>query len=276
MNVMPVEEPTFNEFVVKEVLSAVYYVTGIFTAVASLCEYDMEEPEVTRKQGMPSQELMPNAEKEKEKDMLPVPRGLFAMSFDKIPCDQIIKPCQFRTGRRYIQADNFPDDDGLDHYLGLMDKISSRMERLRTDDSTLSFDFATEDHLDFVCLAQEVAEKFQELDEPRIQALKAYYPHHVDYLSESLDETKIIEYFTSVNGEEDYQSLQEFFFYIRELAEDAQDFSTRNPQSTPTDHFLPTKHLDTDHFLPKMQTDLLEKCSFRSEGSDFPLLAEGI
>jgi len=138
------------------------------------------------------------------------------------------------------------------------------MERLRTDDSTLSFDFATEDHLDFVCLAQEVAEKFQELDEPRMQALKAYYPHHTDYFSERLDENQIIQYFTSVNGEEDYQSLQEFFFYIRELAEDAQDLSTRNPQCTPKE-YLPTERLD-----------LLEKCSFLSEGSDFPLLAEGI
>lgn len=256
MNVMPVEEPTFTEFVVKEVLNAVYYVTGIF----SLCEYDMEEPAsevTTRKQGVPSKELMPKAEKEKEKT-----RDLFAMSFDKIPCDQIIKPCQFRTGRRYIQADNFPDDDGLNEYLGLMNKISSRMERLRTDDSTLSFDFATEDHLDFVCLAQEVAEKFQELDEPRMQALKAYYPHHVECLSESLDENQIIQHFTSDNGEEDYQSLQELFFYIRELAEDAKDFSTRNPQSTPKEHL---NLLEVSSF-----------CSFRSDGSDFPFLAEGI
>jgi len=249
MNVMPVEEPTFHEFVVKEVLNAVYYVTGIF----SLCEYDMEEPaiEVTRKQGVPpSKELMPKAEKEK--------RGLFAMSFDKIPCDQIIKQCQFRTGRRYIQADNFPDDDGLNEYLGLMNKISSRMERLRTDDSTLSFDFATEDHLDFVCLAQEVAEKFQELDEPRMQVLDE--PRMQEYLSESLDENQVIQHFTSANGEEDYQSLQELFFYIRELAEDAKDFSTRNPQST-----------------PKENLDLLKHSSFLSlHGSDFPLLAEGI
>lgn len=253
------EEPNFNEFVVQEVLSAIHYVTGLFSAVTGLCEYDMEEPQaVTRKQGAPSQELVAKPVGEKELDALPVPRGLFAMSFDKIPCDQIIKPCQFRTGRRYIQADNFPDDDGLDHYLGLMDKISSRMDRMRTDCSTLSFDFATEDHLDFCCLAQDVAEKYQELDEPMLQALKAYYPHQVEYMNENLgEEDKIAEYFTSVDGKEDMQSLQEFFFFIRELA-DAKDLPTENPTCTPTEY-----------------VELLQKTSW-CEDSRLPLLADGI
>ena len=56
-----------------------------------------------------------------------LPKGLFALSFEKIPCNEPIKPCQFRTGRRYIQPDNFPDDDGLDHYLGYMAKLSSKV-----------------------------------------------------------------------------------------------------------------------------------------------------
>lgn len=200
---------TFPEFVQQEVLSAVYYMTGCLTGVSCFCDYDTNEPQVIRKQITPSQDLRPSSEQGK----ISSKRGFFATSFDKIPCDQVIKQCQFRTGRRYIQADNFPDDSSLDHYLGLMNKSSSIKEPLRTNESTLSIDFATEDHLDFCCLAQNIAEKLKDLDSNKIQAIRDYYPGLVDHISDD----KIIEYFTSTSEKEDKESLQKLFFHIRKL-----------------------------------------------------------
>merc|ERR1711953_1458639 len=166
-----------------------------------------------------------------------LPKGLFALSFEKIPCDKPIKPCQFRTGRRYIQPDNFPDDDGLDHYLGMMSKLSSKMVALKTTDSSLSFDFATEDHLEFQFCAEQFVDLFPMLDGNMLQALKSYYPHQVDFLmSESLDIELVKNYFTFPNGEEDVDTIGDMCYYLRALAEDAQDLASRNPQVTPKDY----------------------------------------
>lgn len=226
-------EQNFNEFVAKEVISALNYITGVFTMVTSMCEYDEDDDEVTRMEGSPSANLITKAADE----TLPVPRGLFALSFEKIPCNEPIKPCQFRTGRRYIQPDNFPSDDDLDHYLGLMNKISSRKTQLKSDESTLSFDLASEDHLQFQLLSEQFVEIFPTLDDNMLQALKSYYPLQVEFLqSEGIDEVSIQVYFSLPNGEEDIKTLEEMCYYIRALAEDAKDLATKVPQITPEEY----------------------------------------
>lgn len=232
MNVMPVEQ-NFPEFVAKEVMNGFHYVTGLFTLLTSLCEFDNEEEEgeVIRKEFVPSEELI-----KEEKETKSVKKGLFAMSFEKIPCDQPIKACQYRTGRRYIAADNFPQDDALDFYLGLMEKTSSNM-KLKTDDSTLSFDFATEDHLEFQIMSEECAELFPMLDQNMMQALKAYYPHQVDFLnSEDLNANAVQTYFTLPTGEEDLATLEEMCTYLRALANEGKKSALRNSQVTPEEY----------------------------------------
>jgi hypothetical protein len=222
-------QQTFQEFAAKELLNAVYWTAGFFTMVTSLCEYadGDEEEQVIRKKGAPSQELV---KKETEG-----PKGLFALSFSKIPCDLPIKPCQYRTGRRYIQADNFPADDDLDHYLGLMNKVSS-MHKLTTNDSTLSFDFASEDDLEFQLQCERTSELFPQLDSTMLKALSSYFPHHVEYLQDQdLDGAIVQEYFTSPNGEEELSSLSEMLFYVRALVEDA-DLATKVPVPSPQDY----------------------------------------
>jgi len=231
MTVMPVEQ-NFPEFVAKEVINGFYYVTGLFTLLTSLCEFgDEEEDTVSRREFVPSEELI-----KEEKETKPVKKGLFAMSFEKIPCDQPIKACQYRTGRRYITADNFPQDDALDFYLGLMEKTSSCM-KLKTDDSTLSFDFATEDHLEFQIMSEECAELFPELDQNMMQALKAYYPHQVDFLnSEDLNASFIQTYFTLPTGEEDLGTLEELCIYLRALTSEGKKLARHNSQVTPKEY----------------------------------------
>jgi len=225
-------QQTFQEFAAKELLNAVYWTAGFFTMVTSLCEYadGDEEEQIIRKKGAPSQELV---KKETEG-----PKGLFALSFSKIPCDLPIKPCQYRTGRRYIQADNFPADDDLDHYLGLMNQVSNdlQMHKLTTNDSTLSFDFASEDDLEFQLQCERMSELFPQLDSTMLKALSSYFPHHVEYLQDQdLDGAIVQEYFTSPNGEEDLSSLSEMLFYVRALVEDA-DLATKVPVPSPQDY----------------------------------------
>jgi len=225
-------EQTFQEFAAKELLNAVYYVTGFFTMVTSLCEYaeEDEEERIVRKKGEPSQELV---KKESEGS-----KGLFALSFSKIPCNLPIQPCQFRTGRRYIQPDNFPADDDLDHYLGLMNQVSSnlQMHKLATNDSTLSFDFASEDHLEFHIQSEQMSELFPQLDDAMLTALSSQFPHHVEYFkNEDLDVVIVQEYFTSPNGDEDSLSLGEMLFYVKALVEDA-DLATKIPVPSPQDY----------------------------------------
>jgi len=226
-------QQTFQEFAAKELLNAVYWTAGFFTMVTSLCEYadGDEEEQIIRKKGAPSQELV---KKETEG-----PKGLFALSFSKIPCDLPIKPCQYRTGRRYIQADNFPADDDLDHYLGLMNQVSndlSQMHKLSTNDSTLSFDFASEDDLEFQLQCERMSELYPQLDSTMLKALSSYFPHHVEYLQDQdLDGAIVQEYFTSPNGEEDLSSLSEMLFYVRALVEDA-DLATKVPVPSPQDY----------------------------------------
>jgi len=225
-------QQTFQEFAAKELLNAVYWTAGFFTMVTSLCEYadGDEEEQIIRKKGAPSQELV---KKETEG-----PKGLFALSFSKIPCDLPIKPCQYRTGRRYIQADNFPADDDLDHYLGLMNQVSNdlQMHKLTTNDSTLSFDFASEDDLEFQLQCERMSELYPQLDSTMLKALSSYFPHHVEYLQDQdLDGAIVQEYFTSPNGEEDLSSLSEMLFYVRALVEDA-DLATKVPVPSPQDY----------------------------------------
>jgi len=196
------------------------------------CEYadEDEEEQIIRKKGELSQELV---KKETEG-----PKGLFALSFSKIPCDLPIKPCQYRTGRRYIQADNFPADDDLDHYLGLMNQVSNdiQMHKLTTNDSTLSFDFATEDDLEFQLQSERMSELFPQLDSTMLKALSTQFPHQVEYLQDQdLDGVFVQEYFTSPNGEEDFSSLTEMLFYVRALVEDA-DLATKVPVPSPQDY----------------------------------------
>jgi len=226
---MAIEQQNFREFAAKELLSAAYWAAGFFTMVTSFCEYadEDEQEQIIRKKGEPSQELV---KKETEG-----PKGLFALSFSKIPCDLPIKPCQYRTGRRYIQADNFPADDDLDHYLGLMNQVSN-MHKLTTNDSTLSFDFATEDDLEFQLQSERMSELFPQLDSTMLKALSTQFPHQVEYLQDQdLDGVFVQEYFTSPNGEEDFSSLTEMLFYVRALVEDA-DLATKVPVPSPQDY----------------------------------------
>jgi len=249
---MAIEQQNFREFAAKELLSAAYWAAGFFTMVTSFCEYadEDEQEQIIRKKGEPSQELV---KKETEG-----PKGLFALSFSKIPCDLPIKPCQYRTGRRYIQADNFPADDDLDHYLGLMNQVSNvnltepfstssngdidtpvlpePMHKLTTNDSTLSFDFATEDDLEFQLQSERMSELFPQLDSTMLKALSTQFPHQVEYLQDQdLDGVFVQEYFTSPNGEEDFSSLTEMLFYVRALVEDA-DLATKVPVPSPQDY----------------------------------------
>lgn len=238
-------EQTFNEFAAKELLNAFYWAAGFFTMVTSLCEYadEDEEDQIMRKKGEPSQELV---KKENEGS-----KGLFALSFSKIPCNLPIKPCQFRTGRRYIQPDNFPADDDLDHYLGLMDKVSS-MHKLTTNDSTLSFDFASEDHLEFHIQSERLSELFPQLDSTMLIALTSQFPHHVEYLKDQdLDGDNVKEYFTSPNGEEDFLSLSEMLFYVKALVEDT-DLATKIPVPSPQDYqeFMYNLNVEDETLLP--------------------------
>jgi len=241
-------EQNFHEFAAKELLNAVYWAAGFFTMVTSLCEYadEDEEDQVLRKKGEPSQELV---KKEKEES-----KGLFALSFSKIPCDLPIKPCQFRTGRRYIQPDNFPADDDLDHYLGLMNQVSNglKMHKLSTNDSTLSFDFASEDHLEFQLQSEKMSELFPQLDSTMLKALSSHFPHHVEYMQDQdLDGVKVQEYFTSPSGEEDFLSLNEMLFYVRALVEDA-DLATKIPVPSPQDYqeFMHNLNVEDETLLP--------------------------
>jgi len=262
-------EQTFNEFAAKELLNAFYWAAGFFTMVTSLCEYadEDEEDQIMRKKGEPSQELV---KKENEGS-----KGLFALSFSKIPCNLPIKPCQFRTGRRYIQPDNFPADDDLDHYLGLMDKVSSvnlqlplstssnesvdilifpdsAMHKLTTNDSTLSFDFASEDHLEFHIQSERLSELFPQLDSTMLIALSSQFPHHVEYLKDQdLDGDNVKEYFTSPNGEEDFLSLSEMLFYVKALVEDT-DLATKIPVPSPQDYqeFMYNLNVEDETLLP--------------------------
>jgi len=241
-------EQTFKEFATKELLNAVYWAAGFFTMVTSLCEYadGDEEDQVQRKKGKPSQELV---KKENEES-----KGLFALSFSKIPCDLPIKPCQFRTGRRYIQPDNFPADDDLDHYLGLMNQVSNglQMHKLSTNDSTLSFDFASEDHLEFQIQSEKMSELFPQLDSTMLKALSSHFPHHVEYMQDQdLDGVKVQEYFTSPSGEEDFLSLSEMLFYVRALVEDA-DLATKIPVPSPQDYqeFMHNLNVEDETLLP--------------------------
>jgi len=131
--------------------------------------------------------------------------------------------------------------------------LSSKMEKLKTTDSTLSFDFATEDHLQFQMLSEQAVELFPKLDCNMLQALKSYYPHQVDFLmSQDLTSDLVQDYFTCPNGEEDIGTLEDMCFYLRALAEDAQDLATRNPQVTPKDYqdFLEENCCDNEPPLP--------------------------
>jgi len=252
MTGIEVVEQNFNNFVAKEVVSALYYVSGFFTMVTSLCEDD-EESAITRKEETPSKTLMLP---KKQEDEIEVPKGLFALSFEKIPCDLPIKSCQYRTGRRYIQPDNFPEDDCLDHYLGLMDRLSSQMTALKTDDSTLSFDFASEEQLEFQMLSKQFVELFAKLDDNMLQALKSYYPHQVDFLKdEVLDELAVQEYFTLPNGEEDLPTLEEMSFYVKALALEGQDLSTKNPETSPKEYVA---FLESQIEIPAIDSDSIE------------------
>lgn len=263
MPVVEVIEQNFNEFVAKEVVNALYYVSGLFTMVTSMCEYDEEADNVTRKEGEASKALITQ---KKEQAECEAPKGLFALSFEKIPCDLPIKSCQYRTGRRYIQPDNFPYDDGLDHYLGLMNTLSNQMVSLKTTDSQLSFDFATEQQLEFQFLCEEFVDLFPKLNDAMLQALKSYYPHQVDFLkSEEINQKLMEDYFTLPNGEQDFDTLEQMCFYVRALAFQGNDCATVNPEGSPSPQeyktFLDCRSLDDlDRLVAVDDSILFDSC----------------
>jgi len=224
-------DPSFHKFVQKEVMNSIYFVAGLFATVKSWCEFvEDEEDCIIRKEFVPSQELI----KEEKQG----PKGLFARSFEKIPCNEPIKSCQYRTGRRYIQADNFPEDDALDHYLGLMNRASSHMHTLKTSDSLASFCLATSDELEFQQLCREFVELFPQLDGNMIQALVSYYPQQIECLvaNQTLTVEFVQEFFTFPDGKEDFETLEEMFFYVRTLVKDGQHLAKENPEISPKDY----------------------------------------
>jgi len=110
------------------------------------------------------------------------------------------------------------------------------MHKLSTNDSTLSFDFASEDHLEFQLQSEKMSELFPQLDSTMLKALSSHFPHHVEYMQDQdLDGVKVQEYFTSPSGEEDFLSLSEMLFYVRALVEDA-DLATKIPVPSPQDY----------------------------------------
>jgi len=95
-------------------------------------------------------------------------------SFEKLPNDRPIRPCQFRTGRRYISADNFQTEKSFDKYLGREDsKKLSKMD---------SFSLASDSVLEFQLLCEEFLNLFKTADESTLDRLLEFYKNEVSFL----------------------------------------------------------------------------------------------
>lgn len=191
-----------SNFTVKAAMNSV---VDFVSFVTSLC--DVEEDVVYRTGADPSQPLTQG------------PRGIFATSFEKIPHDVPIEPLKYRTGHRYIQADNFPQDEDLDEYLLKTKKTSPLLRRgLDRDASDNLFCLASEDELEFKLLSQELSLMFSEMNEHQKDALATAYPLQADFLCREEMSTELVEnFFTMTNGEEDLTSLEEMCSFMTKI-----------------------------------------------------------
>lgn len=211
-------------------------ILGLFQFCSELCEADLED-NVIRKTGQkPSKSLVEKTNKAEDEGRK-VPKGLFAKSFERIPNDKPIGPCQFRTGHRYIQQDNFPVDSDLDMYLGLMRTMSSDLQNLKSFDSQLSFELASGAELEFQLLCEEFERLFPLLDDNMLQALETYYPTQIQYLkTQKLDRIVIQEFFMFPNGDEDVECLADMLHYVRALTTDGVNLVGSCSQVSPKEY----------------------------------------
>jgi len=188
-----------NKYTVKAVLDDV---SSAVQSLFTLCTDPDEDFEITK-------------DGESSKKVNTAKRGLFASSFEAIPCNLTIEPLQFRTGRRYIQPDAFPDDEDLDDYLFL-----SKTSGLVSAASDLSFHLATNSELEFQQMCRDFAEEFQKLPQEHVGAFQEKYPQLIEFLTEQISTVngEIFEsYFSYPDGQADADSLQEVWKFLKNL-----------------------------------------------------------
>lgn len=239
---------------------------GLFQFCSELCEADLDDKDsykiIRKTDEQPSKLLVETSQKAKDEGRQ-VPKGLFAKSFERIPNDKPIGPCQFRTGRRYIQQDNFPVDSDLDMYLGLMRTMSSDLQNLKSFDSQVSFDLATGAELEFQFLCDEFERLFPLLDDNMLQALETYYPTQIQYLkTQKLDRIVIEEFFMFPNGDQDVECLADMLHYLRALTTDGLNLVGSCSQVSPKEY---QEFLD-DLGAPCEELPLPRILSFKKEG----------
>merc|ERR1719499_1977271 len=171
---------------------------AIFLCFTSLC--DADEPEL---------------EKEVSKLLMPKRKSLFARSFDALPANRPIRPCQFRTGKRFIHADNFQSETDFDRYLG---KHGSG-KVCKAD----SFSLASDSALEFQMLCADFLRMFQRADEWILDRLGEHYHNEVSYLQSKkpLCVEQVQEFFF-FNGECDSEALTDLADCLRCVSEQRQ------------------------------------------------------
>jgi len=142
--------------------------------------------------------------------VIPEKKGLFATSFDQIPCDGPIFDYQYRTGRRYVTGDNFPRTNDLDIYL-------TRQKSLVSIQSNGSLNLATEANLDFHILADQFVDLFAQVSAFQVEKLRSQFPNEVAYFlehGERLTSLVVKQEFTK-DGAENLEALQEIVEILR-------------------------------------------------------------
>jgi hypothetical protein len=225
-----------NFFLSDEIGTLFSSLLGLFQFCSELCGADIEDTVIRKTDEKPSKLLLEKSHKAKDEG-LKVPKGLFAKSFERIPNDRPIGPCQFRTGHRYIQQDNFPVDSDLDLYLGLMRNMSSELQNLKSFDSQVSFDLATGEELEFQLMCDDFERLFPQLDDNMLQALETYYPTQIQYLkTQKLDRIILEEFFMFPNGDQDVDCLSDMLFYLRALTTDGLNLVGSCSQVSPKEY----------------------------------------
>jgi len=140
----------------------------------------------------------------------PQEKGMFATSFEQIPCNKPIYDFEYKVGRRYVGGDNFARSPDLDIYL-------DRRKSLCPQDSTGSLILATEDNLDFHILADQFVELFAEVSDAQVEQLRTQFPNEVDYFlehGERLTSLVVKQEFTR-DGSENLEALQDVVEILR-------------------------------------------------------------
>lgn len=177
-------------------------VTSLFFTVASVfscCTKSKPDEAATYVQDTKPSQTLPLKEK-----------GMFAASFEQIPCNGPIYDYQYRTGRRYVSADNFPRANDLDAYL-------ARQRSLLSMSSCSSLDLATEANLDFHILADQFVDLFSLVTDAQLEELRSVFPNEVAYFlehGERLTALVVKQEFTQ-DGSEDLAALSEIVDILR-------------------------------------------------------------